>query len=181
MRPPTITCSSLAKGELWRVITPIFGHFDGLHLIFNMIMFFQFGALIESLKGTAWLGGPDPGDRRRVQCGSGPGAAWLGATHCLAACRASCMGCLAMLDQVHVRAGAGFPTCPDDGDDPDRLAVPLHDRHASGPIANIATTWWAWWWGMVVVDTLHPRSGDNDLRSRYTWQTNSIRTGKRWS
>ena len=48
--------ASLAKGELWRAITPIFLHMDLLHIAFNMIMFFQFGALLESLKGTARLG-----------------------------------------------------------------------------------------------------------------------------
>jgi GlpG protein len=49
--------ASLAKGELWRAVTPIFIHLDWLHIAFNMIMFFQFGALIESLKGTVRLGG----------------------------------------------------------------------------------------------------------------------------
>ena len=49
--------ASLAKGELWRTVTPIFIHLDWLHIAFNMIMFFQFGALIESLKGTVRLGG----------------------------------------------------------------------------------------------------------------------------
>jgi GlpG protein len=49
--------ASLAKGELWRTITPIFIHYDWLHIIFNMVMFFQFAAMVESLKGTARLGG----------------------------------------------------------------------------------------------------------------------------
>lgn len=48
--------ASLAKGELWRAITPIFVHLFPLHIVFNMIWFFQFGALIESLKGTVRLG-----------------------------------------------------------------------------------------------------------------------------
>ena len=62
-RRPTYVASnknplaSLAKGELWRAVTPIFIHLDWLHIVFNMIMFFQFGALIESLKGTVRLGG----------------------------------------------------------------------------------------------------------------------------
>ena len=45
--------ASLAKGELWRTITPIFIHLEVIHLVFNMIMFFQFGRLVES---TAWNG-----------------------------------------------------------------------------------------------------------------------------
>ena len=49
--------ASLAHGELWRIVTPIFIHLDWHHIIFNMIMFFQFGALIESLKGSVRLGG----------------------------------------------------------------------------------------------------------------------------
>jgi GlpG protein len=44
---------SIEKGELWRTITPIFIHLAPLHLIFNMIMFFQFGRLLESMYGTA--------------------------------------------------------------------------------------------------------------------------------
>ncbi len=45
--------ASLAKGDFWRAITPIFIHGDFIHLAFNMIMFFQFGRLVESLRGTA--------------------------------------------------------------------------------------------------------------------------------
>jgi GlpG protein len=48
--------ASLARGEMWRAVTPIFIHLDWLHLAFNMIMFFQFGALVESLRGTVRLG-----------------------------------------------------------------------------------------------------------------------------
>ncbi|MFO7901553.1 MAG: rhomboid family intramembrane serine protease [Planctomycetota bacterium] len=46
---------SLLKGEFWRAITPIFIHLSPIHLAFNMIMFFQFGRLVESLRGTAWF------------------------------------------------------------------------------------------------------------------------------
>jgi GlpG protein len=47
--------ASLGKGELWRAVTPIFIHLDWRHIVFNMIMFFQFGALVESLRGTVRL------------------------------------------------------------------------------------------------------------------------------
>lgn len=47
--------ASVLKGELWRLITPVFIHLSLLHLAFNMIMFYQFGRLVESLRGTAWF------------------------------------------------------------------------------------------------------------------------------
>lgn len=40
------------SGEIWRLITPIFLHFTLLHFAFNMFMLFQFGALIETLRGS---------------------------------------------------------------------------------------------------------------------------------
>jgi len=46
--------ASLAKGELWRAITPIFIHGDFIHLAFSMIMFYQFGRLVEATRSTAW-------------------------------------------------------------------------------------------------------------------------------
>lgn len=49
------TLASVAKGEVWRTITPIFIHLSIIHLFFNMYMFFQFGRLVESLKGTFWF------------------------------------------------------------------------------------------------------------------------------
>ncbi len=47
--------ADVAKGELWRTITPIFIHLSVIHLVFNMIWFFQFGALIEKRRGTVRL------------------------------------------------------------------------------------------------------------------------------
>ncbi len=47
--------ASLAKGELWRTVTPIFVHLATMHLVFNMIMFYQFGRLLEMLLGTSRL------------------------------------------------------------------------------------------------------------------------------
>lgn len=45
--------ASLLKGELWRAVTPIFIHLSPIHLLFNMIMFYQFGRVVESFHGTA--------------------------------------------------------------------------------------------------------------------------------
>jgi GlpG protein len=44
------------RGQVWRLITPIFMHADILHLLFNMIMFHAFASRIEAVKGTWKLG-----------------------------------------------------------------------------------------------------------------------------
>jgi GlpG protein len=48
--------ASISKGEVWRLFTPIFLHFDVPHLVFNMICLFYFGSRIEDRYGTVWLG-----------------------------------------------------------------------------------------------------------------------------
>lgn len=46
-------------GEIWRLITPIFMHAslkrDPLHLIFNMVWFYQLGSMIEARKSSLYL------------------------------------------------------------------------------------------------------------------------------
>lgn len=46
---------NVKKGQLWRVITPIFLHGGIIHLAFNMFMFHMFGSPVEDRRGTARL------------------------------------------------------------------------------------------------------------------------------
>ena len=45
----------LGRGEVWRLVTPIFLHFGGIHLLFNMLCLRSFGGLIEVRKGSLRL------------------------------------------------------------------------------------------------------------------------------
>jgi GlpG protein len=44
------------RGELWRILTPIFIHGGMMHIAFNMIMLYQLGNPIEERRGTWNLG-----------------------------------------------------------------------------------------------------------------------------
>lgn len=47
--------ASIKKGEVWRLITPLFLHGDPFHLAFNMIGVFFLGSAIERLQGSLFM------------------------------------------------------------------------------------------------------------------------------
>jgi GlpG protein len=47
--------SQVASGEVWRLVTPMFLHFDWMHLVFNLIWALYLGGQIESLRGSGRL------------------------------------------------------------------------------------------------------------------------------
>ncbi|HZV04243.1 MAG TPA: rhomboid family intramembrane serine protease [Gemmataceae bacterium] len=44
--------SPLAQGQIWRLVTPIFLHFDIMHLLFDMYMLYYLGGAIERRRGS---------------------------------------------------------------------------------------------------------------------------------
>ena len=47
--------SEVARGEVWRLITPIFLHFSLMHILFNMLSLSSFGNLLEKKFGSGWF------------------------------------------------------------------------------------------------------------------------------
>jgi len=45
----------VSQGQFWRLITPIFIHYGPLHLIFNMMLFYQLGSMIEARQNSLFL------------------------------------------------------------------------------------------------------------------------------
>src|SRR4029079_3029765 len=47
--------ASIRRGEIWRLITPIFIHYGLMHIAFNAIMLFSFGSMVEDRRGPGFL------------------------------------------------------------------------------------------------------------------------------
>ena len=47
----SVGLAPILRGQVWRVITPIFLHFNSLHIVFNMIWLYRLGGLVELRKG----------------------------------------------------------------------------------------------------------------------------------
>jgi GlpG protein len=47
----------IVHGEVWRLVTPIFMHFDPIHLLFDLWALSAFGSMIEYRRGTRLLAG----------------------------------------------------------------------------------------------------------------------------
>lgn len=50
--------AEIRQGEVWRALTPALVHYGPMHLVFNMVMFYQLATIIEHRQGTwqlAWL------------------------------------------------------------------------------------------------------------------------------
>jgi GlpG protein len=45
----------ISQGQFWRLVTPIFIHFGPVHLIFNMLWFYQLGSMIEARQNSFFL------------------------------------------------------------------------------------------------------------------------------
>lgn len=50
-----VRLASIQRGEVWRLVTPMFIHYGVLHFLFNMLWFLQFGRMIEGRYGTVWM------------------------------------------------------------------------------------------------------------------------------
>jgi len=51
----TPSLAEVVHGQVWRLVTPIFIHLNGMHLLFNMWMLFDLGQILESRRGRVWL------------------------------------------------------------------------------------------------------------------------------
>jgi rhomboid protease GlpG len=47
--------ANIRSGEVWRLVTPIFLHFDIMHIVFNMIVLYSFGAAVEDRRGSLFM------------------------------------------------------------------------------------------------------------------------------
>lgn len=46
---------AMSKGEVWRLISPVFLHFGLLHIAFNLMWWKDLAGTLERIRGTAWV------------------------------------------------------------------------------------------------------------------------------
>jgi GlpG protein len=47
--------ASVRRGEVWRLVTPIFIHYGLMHIVFNLMMLYSFGAAVEERRGPQFM------------------------------------------------------------------------------------------------------------------------------
>jgi rhomboid protease GlpG len=47
--------ASIKRGEVWRLISPIFIHYGPMHIILNMIWLYSFGTAVEDRRGSVFM------------------------------------------------------------------------------------------------------------------------------
>jgi GlpG protein len=47
--------ASIRQGEVWRLVTPIFVHYELPHIVLNMIWLYSFGAAVENRRGSLFM------------------------------------------------------------------------------------------------------------------------------
>jgi GlpG protein len=55
LKPEMGFLPEVRQGQVWRLITPIFIHWNLLHLLFNMLCLKDFGSMIEARQGSVKL------------------------------------------------------------------------------------------------------------------------------
>src|SRR6266404_2871624 len=53
--PPDLSLPEIRHGQIWRLFTPMFIHFNPLHIFFNMLWLRDLGSMIEGRQSSGLL------------------------------------------------------------------------------------------------------------------------------